>query len=138
MSATAVAVPTFARTTRVRPRSRRLAAGTSLGLLAVAVVHLLDGAASLSDVFYIGALELALSAACVPLAVMLVMRPTRGLWLSVGGLLWTALGFYVASRTIGLPGSADDIGNWGEPLGLANLASELPALGAALLALGAR
>lgn len=28
---------------------------------------------------------------------------------------------FVVSRTVGLPGGADDIGNWSEPLGLASL-----------------
>jgi hypothetical protein len=42
---------------------------------------------------------------------------------------------FVVSRTIGLPGGTDDIGNWTEPLGLASLFVEgcLVALGAAVL-----
>lgn len=31
---------------------------------------------------------------------------------------------YVFSRTTGLPGSADDIGNWGEPLGVVSMVVE--------------
>ena len=44
-----------------------------------------------------------------------------------------ALVGFVFSRTVGLPGGADDIGNWTEPLGLASLFVEgsLVALGAA-------
>lgn len=118
--------------------SRTLAVPGALALVAVAVVHLLDGPGSLSDVFYVGALELALSAACVPLALILVMRPTCEAWLPVAALIWAALGFYVASRTVGLPGSSDDIGNWGQTLGVVNLATELSALAIATLALARR
>lgn len=114
------------------PLSRLFAVPCAVGLLAVAVVHLLDGPGSLSDQFYIGALELALAAACVPLAVLLVTRPVRAFWHASGALCSAALLVYVASRTVGLPGSTDDIGNWFETLGVLNVVFE-----AAVIALAA-
>jgi hypothetical protein len=104
--------------------ARRAAVPAAVMLLAIAIVHLIDGPSSLSDLFYIGALELALTAACVPLAIALIVRPTRELWFASAGVVAFALLLYVLSRTIGLPGASDDIGNWGEVLGLLNIATE--------------
>ena len=103
------------------PLSRRLALPAALGLLAVAVVHLIDGRGSLNGHFYVGALELALVAACVPLALLLLTRPVRLFWHAAGALCSGALLVYIASRTVGLPGSSDDIGNWFETLGVLNV-----------------
>ena len=104
---------------------RRSAVLTALLLAAVGVVHLIDGPASLSDMAYVGVLELALVAAVVPLAVLLCTRPLPALWHAAGALCTLALAVFVVSRTVGLPGSADDIGNWGQTLGLVNIATEL-------------
>lgn len=106
------------------PLSRRIAVPAALGLLAVGVVHLIDGPGSLNDHFYVGALELALAAACVPLAVLLLTRPVRLFWHAAGALCTAALLGYIASRTTGLPGSTDDIGNWGQTLGVLNIIVE--------------
>jgi hypothetical protein len=81
------------------------------------VVHLIDGPASLSDMAYVGGLELALVAAVVPLAVLLCTRPLPALWHAAGALCTLALAVFVASRTVGLPGSprtsATGAGPWG-------------------------
>lgn len=116
------------------PRQRALAVPAALGLLAIAVIHLIDGPGSLSDQFYVGALELALAAACVPLAAMLLTRPVPALWHATGALCSAALLVFILSRTVGLPGSTDDIGNWGQLLGILSTASELAVV---LLALAA-
>jgi hypothetical protein len=42
---------------------------------------------------------------------------------------------YVLSRTTGLPGATDDVGNWTEPLGLASLVVEGCVVAVALAAL---
>ena len=109
---------------------RSLAVPAAAALAGACLVHLLDGPGSLTDVFYVGALELALAAACVPLAVLLVIRPTRSIWTAALALNIAAMAAFVLSRTIGLPGSTDDIGNWGQTLGVLNLFTE-----AALIAL---
>ena len=109
---------------------RSLAVPAAAALAGVCLVHLLDGPGSLTDVFYVGALELALAAACVPLGVLLVVRPTRSIWTVALALNIAAMAAFVLSRTIGLPGSTDDIGNWGQTLGFLNLFTE-----AALIAL---
>jgi hypothetical protein len=107
-------------------------------LAGVCVVHMLDGPGSLSDHFYVGALELALAVACAPLAVMLLMRPTRSIWTSALVLNLTAMALFVLSRTTGLPGSADDIGHWSQTLGVVNLLIEATLIGLAACAMRPR
>jgi hypothetical protein len=105
----------------------------ALGLLAVAFVHLIDGPGSLTDELYVGALELILAAACVPLAVLLLTRPVRLFWHASGALCTAALLVYIASRTTGLPGSTDDIGNWFQTLGVFNVLFEAAVIAVAAL-----
>jgi hypothetical protein len=118
------------------PRARRLAPLTAAALLAVAAVHLIDGPGSLADTFYVGALELALVAVSVPLALFLIAQPEPIVWRATAVVTALALAAYVASRTIGLPGASDDIGNWGETLGVLNLVSEITVI--TLAGIGAR
>jgi hypothetical protein len=117
---------------------RRVAPVAAAGLLAVGVVHLIDGPGTLSDQAYIGVLELLLAAASVPVAVMLLVRPVRTLWQFAGAVTLIALLCFVASRTIGLPGSTDDIGDWSQTLGVVNVAVELLVLGAVAVGLSGR
>ncbi len=117
------------------PLHRRLALATAALLATVAVVHLLDGPGTLSEHFYVGALELALAAALLPLAVLLVARPVPALWLAGAGLCGASLVLYVASRTVGLPGSTDDIGNWAQALGVVSVLAEAGIIGLAARAL---
>jgi hypothetical protein len=105
--------------------SRRSALIGALALTGVAVIHLLDGPGSLEEVSYVGWLELILVAAVVPLALMLVIRPSRDVWIAAAGVSWAALGMYMASRTIGLPGMSDDIGSWGQTLGVLNVVAQV-------------
>jgi hypothetical protein len=115
--------------------ARRCALFTAAGLMGIAVVHLIDGPGSLSYELYIGVLELTLAAASVPLAIALVIRPVRDLWIVSSALAWLALGFYLASPSIGLSSSTTDIGNWGQTLGITNMATEVVAIALATWAL---
>ncbi len=115
--------------------ARRCALLTAAGLMGIAVVHLTDGPGSLSYELYIAILELTLAAASVPLAIALVIRPVRDLWIAASELVWLALGFYLASRGTGLPGSTGDTGNWGQTLGATNIATEVAAIALAAWAL---
>ncbi|HEX5225434.1 MAG TPA: hypothetical protein VFW29_09925 [Solirubrobacteraceae bacterium] len=118
--------------------SHALAIAGAAALVAIAVIHLIDGPMSLEDPFYIGALELSLAAACVPLAILLVMRPVREVWGISAATVGLALVLYTLSRTTGLPGATDGIGNWGEPLAIANVVAEgaFLLLACAVLAIG--
>ncbi len=117
------------------PTSRRGALLAAIMLTAITVVHLIDGPGSLEDQFYVGALELALAIACIPLAILLVINPIRDLWIAIASLTTLALAVYVASRTIGLPGATDDIGNWNETLGILNVLTELTVIAIAAIAI---
>jgi hypothetical protein len=65
-------------------------------------------------------------------AVLLLTRPVR-LWHASGALCTAALLVYIASRTTGLPGSTDDIGNWFQTLGVFNVLFEAAVIAVAAL-----
>lgn len=97
--------------------------GALLLLLGIAVIHYLDLPGKMAETPYLGYLYIALMVGSVVAAGLLFYRPRLG-W-TFGGLL--ALGAFVAyciNRTVGMPGAMDDIGNWGEPLGVASLVVE--------------
>jgi hypothetical protein len=104
--------------------------------LVVAVIHVLDqGGLALADPTYVGIGYWLLEVVAVVAAVLLAGRPSVLAW--VLALLVGACPFigYVLSRTTGLPDYRDDVGNWGEPLGVISLVFEaaLVALAAAML-----
>lgn len=105
------------------------------GLAGVALIHLLDLPGTFDDQAYKGWLYLGLMAGCLFAGAALIHSSDPRAWLAAALLPLGAIGGYVWSRTIGIPGGADDIGNWTEPLGLASLFVEgsLVALGAAVL-----
>ena len=95
----------------------------ALLLLAIAVIHYLDLGGKLSETPYLGYLYLALIVGSVVAAGLLFYRPRAG-WTLGGTLALLTFIAYCLSRTTGLPNATDDIGNWGEPLGVASLVVE--------------
>jgi hypothetical protein len=67
----------------------------------------------------------ALTAACLAVAARLTLGLDRWAWAAVLGLALVPIAGYILSRTTGLPGAADDVGDWADPLGLASLAVEV-------------
>jgi hypothetical protein len=106
-----------------RPAARAaelLAAG---GLAVIAAVHLVGVSEKFAEVPYLGVGYVGLIVGAIVSIGLLVKRDRRG-WMLGGGLaLATIIGF-VLTRTVGLPASSDDIGNWGEPLGIVALIAE--------------
>ncbi len=100
----------------------RAAAIVALG--GVALVHLLELQHKLAEVPYLGFGYLALTISCIVSAAMLVQRNSRAGWILAGGLAFATLVGYGLTRTVGLPQSTDDIGNWLEPMGLVSLFTE--------------
>jgi hypothetical protein len=106
-----------------------------VGLAGVALIHLLDLPGTFDQQAYKGWLYLGLIAGALLTGAALIRSSDRRAWLAAALLPLGAMAGFVWSRTIGLPGGADDIGNWTEPLGLASLFVEgsLVTLGAAVL-----
>jgi hypothetical protein len=101
--------------------ARALAAA---GLVGVALIHVLDAHDTFVSTPYKGWLYVGLILGCLGTAAMLVRGSDRRAWLAALLLPLGAFLAFVYSRTVGLPGGADDIGNWWEPLGLASLLVE--------------
>ena len=103
----------------------------AVGLTAIAVVHLVDLPGKSPS--YLALLYVGLVAACAALAGLALLSTSQAVPLAAGVLAGAVMVAYVLTRTTGLPGAVDDIGNWAEPLGVAALASEAATLGFALL-----
>ena len=105
---------------RAERRGIRLA-GAAL-LLAAAVIHIIEIRDAEIAFLVVG---FALSAlGTLGAALLLLSRGPRLGWLIGGGAAGLTFLGYVVSRTIGLPGDKEDIGNWGEPLGVVSLVVE--------------
>lgn len=92
----------------------------ALLLLGVALIHWIDLGGKMAEVPYLGYMYLALIGGSVFAAVLLFVRPRIG-WALGGALALATFIGYCVNRTVGMPNAADDIGNWGEPLGVASL-----------------
>jgi hypothetical protein len=93
----------------------------AIGLAAVALIHVLDLPGKIEETPYLAVGYLTLIGVALLTAESLVRRDTVLGWLSALGLSAGTVAGFVATRTVGLPGATDDIGNWLEPLGLASL-----------------
>lgn len=109
----------------------------SLLLIGVALTHIIE--AREEEARYIVVLFVLLAAATVALAGCLALRAAlTPAWAAAALLCATAIAGYVVSRAAGLPQMADDISNWGEPVGIAALACEAGVIALAARALGRR
>ncbi|MBV9650626.1 MAG: hypothetical protein JO296_10860 [Pseudonocardiales bacterium] len=97
-----------------------------VGCLAVTAIHVIDqgGIPGSKDPGYIQALYYLLEIVGVVAAALLLTRYARSGWLLSLGVAAGPVVGYVLSRGPGLPHYTDDIGNWGEPLGIISLLVE--------------
>jgi hypothetical protein len=116
----------------------RLVAIAALG--GVALVHVLQLPDAFAAVDYLGVLFVAAIVGCVVLAALMTRMSDELVWAAAGALPALVLIGYILSRTSGLPGFTDDIGEWTEPLGLVSMVFEglLVCLSTAVLASHAR
>jgi hypothetical protein len=98
--------------------TRTLAA---IGLAGMALIHLLDLPDTISGTPYIGWMYVGLIVSAMALAGALIRVSDIRAWRATAALALSVSVGYVLSRTTGLPGSTDDIGNWGQTLGIASL-----------------
>jgi hypothetical protein len=108
------------------------------GLAGVALIHVLQLPDAFSETFYLGLLFVGAAVASLLVATALTRATGRGVWTAAVALPALILLGYVLSRTSGLPGATDDVGEWDEPLGLASLVAEtlVVCVGAAVLSAG--
>ena len=100
----------------------RIARGVAaVGMAGVGLIHLLDLVNQFHETAYIGVLYLLLIAGSLLAARHLIMVGDRHSWIAAARLAGATFLAYAVSRTVGLPASTADIGNWAEPLGLASL-----------------
>lgn len=90
---------------------------TAYSLLINAAIHLILTPMHLEEAPYVGVLFVLLSAACLLLAGALALFDTPAVWAATGSVSLLGLLAFLASRTIGLPQLADDVGNWSDPYG---------------------
>jgi hypothetical protein len=109
----------------------------AVGLLGIALIHILDAIPTFTELPYKGWLYLALIVSAITAAGLLVRGGSQRVWLTVAGLVGGAALSFVYSRTVGLPGGAGDVGNWAEPFGVATLFLEGAVLVVAVYALAA-
>ena len=93
----------------------------AIGLLGIALIHLLDIHGKFGETPYMAWMYVALIVGSTLLAGVFVRSGARWAWGAAAGLAASVIVGYVLSRTVGLPQSSDDIGNWSEPLGIASL-----------------
>jgi hypothetical protein len=92
-----------------------------LGLLGVALVHVLDLPSKFHEVPYLGVAYLVLIVGTLLTAAVLTRHDSRRAWTASLVLAGATFAGYAISRTTGLPSATDDVGNWFESLGLASL-----------------
>ena len=78
----------------------------------------------LKEAPYIGLSFMLLEASGLVLAVLLMLRDDRLLYIACAAVGGLAILAYILSRSIGLPQIGDDVGNWAEPLGVVAVAAE--------------
>ncbi len=96
----------------------------AIALTGVATIHMLELPDAFSAVGYLGALFIGAILASLVLAATLARASDQRAWEAAGGLAALILLAYVVSRSVGLPGFTDDVGEWSEPLGLASMVVE--------------
>jgi hypothetical protein len=106
-----------------------------VGLAGVAVIHAVDSVGKWTETRYVFWLYMALIAGALVTAGAVLFARSRLALAAAAGVAAGAFAGYVLSRTTGLPGATDDVGNWTEPLGLASLVVEGCVVAVALAAL---
>jgi hypothetical protein len=106
--------------------------------LVAAVAHVPVTGQHLSEVPYVGWLFVALTGVCMFAAFALAFTSRAVVWALAGATCLAAVIAFVISRGPGLPGMPDDIGDWGNELGLISVACELAVVALAVVALAGR
>jgi hypothetical protein len=99
-----------------------VARGTvAVGLLGVGLIHVIDSIGKYSETRYLFWMYIGLVISSVAIAGALLFTRSRLALPAAIGLVASALAGFILDRTTGLPNASGDVGNWTEPIGLANL-----------------
>jgi hypothetical protein len=104
-----------------RLETRAIRAAAIIGLAGFALIHVLDLPETMGGTPHIGWMYIGLIVSAIGLAGALARTSDTRIWSATAALVISVIARYLLSRTTGLPQSSDDIGNWGEPLGIAML-----------------
>jgi hypothetical protein len=97
---------------------------TTLGLLAIALIHILELPDTLGDEAYVGGLFIAAIVSSLLLAAILTRTDDSLAWIVTGGFAALVLIAFLFSRTTGLPGFTDYKGVWDDSSGLESMVVE--------------
>jgi hypothetical protein len=93
-------------------------------LIGVAQIHFLDVFDKFEENVAQGWMFATLIVGCLVATAALVHRSSVLVWALAALCGLAPMAGYIISRSVGLAGATDDIGNWTEPLGLASLSME--------------
>jgi hypothetical protein len=92
-----------------------------VGLVGIALIHFLDAFSVIHESAFVFVLYILLMIITLAASAILLRTDSQRTWMLAGGTAGLTLLGYVLTRTTGLPGFPDNVGNWTEPLGLASL-----------------
>jgi hypothetical protein len=96
----------------------------TLGLLAIALIHIIELPDTLGDEAYVGGLFIAAIVSSLLLAAVLTRTDDSRVWIATGGFAALVLIAFLFSRTTGLPAFTDYKGVWDESSGLESMVVE--------------
>jgi Na+/proline symporter len=97
---------------------------TALGLVVIALIHILELPDTLHDQAYVGWLFIAAIVSSLLLAAILTRTNDSRVWVVTGGFAALVLIAFLFSRSTGLPGFTDYKGVWDESSGLESIVVE--------------
>jgi hypothetical protein len=97
---------------------------TTLGLVVIALIHVLELPDTLGEEGYVGGLFIAAIVSSLLLAAILTRTDDSRAWIATGGFAGLVLIAFLFSRTNGLPGFTDYKGVWDESSGLESMVVE--------------
>lgn len=106
-------------TATVRDMAAR--ATVAVGLLGVGLIHVIDSVGKYSETRYLFWMYIGLIISSIVIAGTLLFTRSRLAMPAAIGLVASALAGFLLDRTTGLPNAFGDVGNWTEPIGLANM-----------------
>jgi hypothetical protein len=99
-------------------------ASAAIGLITVGVIHALEIQGQLSGAVWLTTGFFLLAVVAPVAGLWLLVYPSPGAWQFGGLTSAAALGGYILTRSVPVPGDTGDRGNWLEPLGLAAIITE--------------